>query len=233
MLAAAAVLILAFGGWTTAAAAQDSVPGEVLYPIKQTQERVLLLVIVTNSGKADLHARLAEARAIEATKLAAKGSDPAMVDRTTERLEEHVRECVSRMGGELSSGRARSAGVVQVVGPRGKQYSLSHDTSVSGEISIDGRAFRFSSVSGRPLWGDPESGHRGHWRSGGSLRRSEMQERFLEQVIQFRQMRPELPVAFGSPQRARIEAAFERSEGLMLEAFLMLQALEEAHNPPE
>ena len=41
VLAAVAAMVLAFGGWTTAAAAQDSVPGEMLYPVKEARERVL------------------------------------------------------------------------------------------------------------------------------------------------------------------------------------------------
>ena len=76
VLAAVAALVLAFGGWTTAAAAQDSIPGDTLYPVKEAQERVLLLVVFTDGGKADLHARLAEARTVEATQLAAQGSGP-------------------------------------------------------------------------------------------------------------------------------------------------------------
>ena len=99
VLAAAAVLILAFGGWTTASAAQDSVPGEILYPIKQTQERVLLLVVITESRKANLHAQFAETRAKECAKLASKGGDIDTLNRTAERIEIHTPE------GGLAHGR--------------------------------------------------------------------------------------------------------------------------------
>ena len=239
VLAAVAGLVLAFGGWTTAAAAQDSIPGDTLYPVKEAQERVLLLVVFTDGGRADLHARLAEARSVEATKLAAQGSGPVAVDKATLEMEEHMNECVSLMGGTLSGQSFSEGDMVRVVGPGGKLYSLSPTTSVSGEISIEGKRYRVSRSAGVISVGDgqfrtePESGRmppqRGEW----SNRRVAMQERFYQQFLQFQQVRGELPGAFFSPRRARIEAAFQHSEHLLLEALLMMQALEDAHHPPE
>ena len=239
MLAVVAALVLVFGGWTTAAAAQDTVPGDTLYPVKQTQERVLLLVVFTHGGKADLHARLAEARAVEATKLAAQGSDPVAVDEVTDRMQEHMNECVSLMGGELSGERSSDGGVVSVVGPGGRQYSLSPNTSVSGEISIGGREYVVSRDTseyralGRSYWAERETRRlrppRGEW----SDRRAAMKEQFYQHFLQFQQGRGELSPEFRSAHRDRIEAAFQRSERLMLEALLMMQALEDAHHPPE
>ena len=238
-LAAVAVLALVFGGWTTTAAAQDAVPGEALYPVKQTHERVLLLVVVTRSGKADLHARLAEARTEEATRLAAQGSDPAEVDRATQRMQEHMMEAVSLMGGELSGVTTHTEGVVRVVGPGGRHYTLSRETSVRGEITVGGRAFSLSGVPGeggfrgRPVWADRETGPRRAFRSAGSVQRSEMQDRCFQQFQRFRAMRGELPGDFQPLHRARVDAAFQRSEQFLLQTLLMMQALEDAHHPPE
>ena len=239
VLAVVAALVLVFGGWTTAAAAQDSVPGDTLYPVKQTHERVLLLVVFSHGGKADLHARLAEARAVEATKLAAQGSDAIAVDEVTDRMQDHMNECVSLMGGELSGERSNDGGVVSVVGPGGRQYSLSRHTSVSGEISIGGREYVVSRdtseyrARGRSYWAERETRRlrppRGEW----SDRRAAMKEQFYQHFLQFQQGRGDLSPEFRSPQRDRIEAAFQRSERLMLEALLMMQALEDAHHPPE
>ncbi|MCY4625535.1 MAG: DUF5667 domain-containing protein [Chloroflexi bacterium] len=238
-LAAVAALVLAFGGWTTTAAAQDSVPGDTLYPVKQTHERVLLLVVFTHGGKADLHARLAEARAVEATKLAAQGSDPVAVDQVTRKMQEHMSECVSLMGGELPAYAFSDTGMVRVVGPGGREYSLSRNTSVSGEVSIGGRKYVVTrdasefSVGGRSYWAERETRRlrppRGEW----SSRRAAMKEQFYQHFLQFQQGRGELSTEFRSPRHARIEAAFQRSEQLMLEALLMMQALEDAHHPPE
>ncbi|MDE2802743.1 MAG: DUF5667 domain-containing protein [Chloroflexota bacterium] len=241
VLAVVGLLVLLFGGWTTATVAQDSVPGDTLYPVKQTQERVLLLVVVTRSGKADLHARLAETRTEEATKLAAQGSDPAEVDRATRLMQEHMMEAVSLMGGEMTGVTTHTEGVVTIVGPGGRHYTLSRETSVRGDISIGGRAFNFSdkgnvgevSIGGRPFWTDPETGQRRPFRNAGSERRSEMQDRCFSQFRQLRQIRGDLPSDFHPSHRARVEAALQRSEWFLLQTLLMMQALEDAHHPPE
>ena len=223
VLAAVAALVLAFGGWTTAAAAQDSVPGEVLYPVKEVQERVLLLVVFTNGGKADLHAKLAHARTIEATKLAAKGVDADTVDEATGRMEEHAREAVALMGGELSADATGASGVVRLHGSGHRSYSLSRYASVSGVLTIEQTQF-----------GPPDGAEFVRpWSGRGSLRRSAMQERFYDQIQQLRDMRQGLPNELHDFHRARLEAAFLRSEQILLEAFLVMWALEDAQNPPE
>ena len=223
VLAAAAVLILAFGGWTTAAAARDSVPGEMLYPVKEARERVLLLVVITDSRKANLHAQFAETRAKECAKLASKGGDIDTLNRTAERIEIHTRTAVSLMGGELPERTVTTRGVVRVVGPSGKQYSLSSDTRIQGEIS----------VRGRQLWTDPETGHRRPWYDEASKQRFLMQKRFREQFRHMREMREGLPVELHPEHRRHFAASFERAEVLLQEAFLLMHALEDAHHPPE
>ena len=240
VLAAVAALVLVFGGWTTAAAAQDSVPGEVLYPVKQTQERVLLLVVVTRSGKADLHARLAETRTDEAAKLASQGGDPAEVDRATQRMQEHMMEAVSLMGGELPGFRTHTESVVQVVGPGGRKYTLSRETSVKGDFILGGRAFSSSdgdpgefSIGGRAFRTGQVGGRLPAFRNSGSLQRSEMQDRCYSQFRQFREARRGLSNDFHPTHVAQVEAAFQRSELLLLQTLLMMQALEDAHHPPE
>lgn len=223
VLAAAAALILAFGGWTTAAAARDSVPGEVLYPVKQTQERVLLLVVFSDSRKADLHASFAEARAEECAKLASRGGDIDTLNRTAERIEVHTRSAVSLMGGELSGPAVVSTEIVRVVGPGGKEYSLSRDVKVQGEISVHGRQF----------WTDPETGRRRPWHDEASKRRFLMQKRFRDQFTHMRELREGLPLELHPEHRRHFSASFERAEVLLQEAFLLMRALEDAHHPPE
>lgn len=68
-----AVLLVAFivlsSGGATVLAAQGTIPGEVLYPLKRAAERVLLAVPASAEQKVDLQARLAERRLREVTKL--------------------------------------------------------------------------------------------------------------------------------------------------------------------
>lgn len=223
VLAAVGLLVLAFGGWTTAAAAQDSVPGDTLYPVKQTQERVLLVVVFTRGGKADLHAQLAEERTEEAAKLAEHGGDSLAVDEVTQRMAEHMNECVSLMGGRLSADGEASSGSVGLSGPRGMAFGLSPDVVIEGTLSIEGRprGFRHEGRFVRP------------WTGSGSERRAAMQERFFQQFQQFQELRHGLPNDLVALHRTRMEEAFERSERLLLEAFLVMRELEDVQNPPE
>lgn len=223
VLAAAAALILAFGGWTTAAAAQGSVPGEVLYPIKQTQERVLLLVVLTDSRKANLHAGFAEARAEECVKLASRGGGIDRLTRTAERIETHTRTAVSLMGGELTGSPMSSEGVVRVIGRGGKLYSLSPDIRIPGELR----------VGGRPVWTGPETGEQRPWHDDASKRRYLMQKRFREQFRHMRELREGMGIELHPEHRRHFAASFERAEILLQEAFLLMWALEDAHHPPE
>lgn len=223
VLAAVAALALVFGGWTTAAAAQDSIPGDRLYPVKSAQERVLLLVVFSDSRKANLHARFAEARAEECAKLASRGGDIDTVNRTAERIEIHTRTAVSLMGGDLPVRTVASQGVIRVVGPGGKEYILSPNTKVQGEIS----------VGGRQLWTDPETGRRKPWNDEASKRRFLMQQQFREQFTNMRALREGLPVELHPERRRRFAASFERAEVLLQEAFLLMRALEDANHPPE
>ncbi len=223
VLAAVAAMVLAFGGWTTAAAAQDSVPGEMLYPVKEARERVLLLVVFSDSRKANLHAGFAEARAAECAKLASRGGDIDTLNRTAERIEVHTREAVALMGGQLSDGTTVSEGVIHVVGRGGRGYRLSRDTRIHGELSV-GRV---------QLWTDPETGQRRPWYDEASKRRFLMQKRFREQFRHMRELREGLPIELHPERRRHFSASFERAEVLLQEAFLLMRALEDAYHPPE
>ena len=222
-LAAVGLLALIFGGWTTAAAAQGSVPGDTLYPVKQTQERVLLVVVFTRGGKADLHARLAEERAREIAKLAVLGRDPVAVDEVTRRMAEHMNACVALMGGRLSVVGEATSGSVGIFSPRGMDYGLSPDMAITEALSIEDRPRRFR--------------HEGRfvrpWTGSGSERRAAMQERFFQQFQQFRELRDGLSDDPMALHRIRMEEAFARSERLLLEAFLVMRELEDVQNPPE
>ena len=100
-VAMVAVMVLVFGGWTTSTAAAGSVPGEIFYPVKKAQERILLIVAFSDQGKAELHAKFAQERTQEIEKLATKGKSQAVLDRTADRMANHTRRAVVLMGGVL------------------------------------------------------------------------------------------------------------------------------------
>ena len=182
---------------------------------------MLLLVILTDGGKADLHARFAHARTLEAARLAARGDDPAALDKTLARMETHTRQAVSLMGGRLSPDAAAPDQAKDAPHAEARGYLKRGVKTVNGEMSLDRQQF----------WADAKTRFVRPWHGKDSKRRFAMQERFFQQFLHYQQMRDVLPSGLQPPQRARLEAGFARSEYLLLEAFLVMQALENAQYP--
>ena len=82
-IVAVAMLALALAGWGTVSAAADSVPGDMLYPIKRLGERVRYALTVNAEGKAELHIVFADERLREAVQKHGQGGgiDPALLRR--------------------------------------------------------------------------------------------------------------------------------------------------------
>jgi hypothetical protein len=71
--AGALAVALLVGGLTSAAASGNSLPGDVLYPLKLAVERAQLAVAFDPAARARLHAQFAEVRLTEAQRLIAAG----------------------------------------------------------------------------------------------------------------------------------------------------------------
>lgn len=70
MAVGASVFALIFGGWvTTVNASFDSLPGDVLYPVKLATERMQLTIATSSSRRARLHAEFASRRLQEVGEL--------------------------------------------------------------------------------------------------------------------------------------------------------------------
>ena len=98
-VALVAVFALVAGGWSTSSAASDSVPGEVLYPVKRTHERILLLIVRPSDERARLHARLVERRGAEMAAMAVADRNGSELEQVSNRLESHVQHAVILVGG--------------------------------------------------------------------------------------------------------------------------------------
>ena len=94
-----AVVILLLGVWGTSSAAAESVPGELLYPVKRTQEQFLLIVVPSSEYKARLHARLVGRRGREMVAMAAAKKDLVVLEKTTSMIERHVQDVLMLVGG--------------------------------------------------------------------------------------------------------------------------------------
>ncbi|MDH5695484.1 MAG: DUF5667 domain-containing protein [Dehalococcoidia bacterium] len=83
------VLVLMLVGGGTVVAADNSMPDELLYPVKLETERVWLILTPSDIGKAQLCARLADRRVAEIIYMANKG-DAQQVELIAQRLDKRL-----------------------------------------------------------------------------------------------------------------------------------------------
>lgn len=88
------VLAIVVAGSGTVVAADSSMPGSVLYPVKLATERVRLAMTFSNVGRVEFLAGMVDRRVAEIDYVVAKGR-PEHVQQVTERLMEHL----ARMSG--------------------------------------------------------------------------------------------------------------------------------------
>jgi len=81
------VFVLLAAGGGTAVAASNSLPGDILYPVKLATERVQFTFTFSDEGTANLHAKFAERRAEEMARIAEAGRSEKLQELKT-RLEE-------------------------------------------------------------------------------------------------------------------------------------------------
>ncbi|MFQ5873247.1 MAG: DUF5667 domain-containing protein, partial [Dehalococcoidia bacterium] len=88
--AAAAVLVFLLGGGTgTVVAAQGSLPGDLLYPVKRISEQARLTFAFSEDSEAKLRLKLAERRAQEISKLVSAGRT-SLLEPTEKNLDGHL-----------------------------------------------------------------------------------------------------------------------------------------------
>ena len=111
-------IIAVFGGGSAAMASQNSIPGDVLYPVKTLTEEVRAAVAVGAERKAELQTKFAAERVKEIDEmLRQNGVDPAGLDVALLRLEEHVSRAADAIEKEKEAGRDVSA-IAKTIGEK-------------------------------------------------------------------------------------------------------------------
>jgi hypothetical protein len=98
-MAIAVVLLLFVAGGSTVAASNDSLPGDLLYPVKTRVEQVRMWFATTDTGKAKLHAQFANRRIEEIIRIIEKDK-PDKVPGLVERLVDHLDKIEQLVGAE-------------------------------------------------------------------------------------------------------------------------------------
>ena len=99
-VAVMSLMLLVLGGWGTVNAAEESLPGDALYPVKQAQESLLLFVVPSSERKAKLHVRLAQRRVKEMESMADHRRDGPDLERLAQRMGDHAQRAVILLGGK-------------------------------------------------------------------------------------------------------------------------------------
>ncbi len=113
-----AVIAVFGGGGGVAMASQNSIPGELLYPVKTLTEEIRAAVAVGAERKTELQAEFAARRVEEISELLRQDSvDPAGLDIALLRFEEHVARAADVIEKEKERGREVSA-VAKTIGEK-------------------------------------------------------------------------------------------------------------------
>jgi hypothetical protein len=118
-MAIVALLVLLLAGGGTVAAAGNSMPDSLLYPVKLETERVRLKLTPSDIGKAELYAELADRRVAEIVYMVNKGK-PEHLGPTAERLNKHLALIASLSLAESGERRVMLAPAAEEAGKEGR-----------------------------------------------------------------------------------------------------------------
>ena len=85
-------------------AAEGSVPGDALYPVKRVNERAQLMLTFTDSREAKLRTELLERRIVELEKVTARGREQFVAQLSRE-IESHSRRARTLAAAPVHKGR--------------------------------------------------------------------------------------------------------------------------------
>jgi len=141
---------------TTAVAAQNSLPGETLYPIKRTVEKIQLTLTIDEVKKTEVRIQHAENRLTEAQAIVEQNNSPANAKTITQTIVE-LKDATAQVAGEANENKNLLQKVVELTG---KQETVLADmeSKVQGDTKKAvtealGKAFETNTVAAQTLAG--------------------------------------------------------------------------------
>lgn len=104
LVALAVIAALGVGGAGTVAAARGSVPGDVLYPVKEATEALQVVTAFSPEGKAAVHLAIANKTEAELNKLQAKSASADKIQKAAQKIADNDKEA------EDETNQAKAAG---------------------------------------------------------------------------------------------------------------------------
>jgi len=134
-----AVLILLLAGSSTVAAAGNSMPDEPLYQVKLATEEIRLRLTPSQLAKAELYASFADKRVLEIARMAKEGK-PEQVEKTSQRLDNHLAKVASLAEAQRERERAVRAPALAPSAEGGKRAPV----QVNRRVKLRGAVARYA-----------------------------------------------------------------------------------------
>lgn len=118
------MLAVVGAGGVTTVASQGSVPGDILYPVKETTENVRLATAFSDESKAKVHLAIAEEKLNEVEKLDSKGKSADKILAATERAQRNQEGATERIEKAQSEGKDVDAIILRLQSNLERQQSV-------------------------------------------------------------------------------------------------------------
>lgn len=119
----ALLAVVGVGGAATVVS-RGSIPGDILYPVKETTENVRVATAFSDESKAKVHLAIADEKLNEIEKLEARGKSADKIIAATERLEKNQGKAIEKLEKAQSEGKDVSAIALRLQSNLERQQSV-------------------------------------------------------------------------------------------------------------
>ena len=119
-----ALLAVVGAGGAATVVSRGSIPGDILYPVKETTENVRVATAFSDESKAKVHLAIADEKLNEIEKLEARGKSADKIIAATERLEKNQGKAIEKLEKAQSEGKDVSAIVARLQSNLERQQSV-------------------------------------------------------------------------------------------------------------
>ena len=119
-----ALLAVVGAGGAATVVSRGSIPGDILYPVKETTENVRVATAFSDESKAKVHLAIADEKLNEIEKLEARGKSADKIIAATERLEKNQGKAIEKLEKAQSEGKDVTAIVARLQSNLERQQSV-------------------------------------------------------------------------------------------------------------
>ncbi len=118
------LLAVVGAGGAATVVSQGSIPGDILYPVKETTENVRVATAFSDESKAKVHLAIADEKLNEIEKLEARGKSADKIVAAAERLEKNQEKAIKKLEKAQSEGKDVTTIVLRLQSNLERQQSV-------------------------------------------------------------------------------------------------------------